>query len=378
MASFIFNLIKNIGKPVLNTINSIVQSLDSDGSERQNLALRFGLRTLPALKSGVSLDHYTRALDSGTPQYASAEEEEAANALYAMQKVREFNVLQNEIPLLGYDDYEFDVAQAYQIKVPVNMSVIQTHFCSPIMNLGAKFLSLAQKFRVFKVERITLKVNFQNQMYSTQTIAYDSIVTKENRKEMQNDIEDLMQGHDPSEAATGHMAEFYVAQEGQVPAPLPDGTMPGVFGQYLASLARIQSLPYSKTYDQVSPGDFDAEQPSFMLVGMRPAVASNPVLNTGMQFVSFDYASDFFKTYAQDGQAINLEQMPVYGKFHYAFSNTYNRDVDVITTLQYHLVCKRNVDNSTYTHIVNGDGDGDEAGEPEREVVEPMVTRHLS
>lgn len=367
MASFIFDLIKNIGKPVLNTINNIVQSLDADGSQRQQLAMRYGLRTLPANVKGVALDHYTRALDSSNPQYASIEEEEAASALFAMQKVREFNVLQNEIPLLGYDDYEFDVAQAYQIKVPVNMSMIQTHFCSPIMNLGAQFLSLAQKFRVFKVERITLKVNFQNQMYSTQTIAYDSIITKQNRTEMQKDLESLMQGHDPAEAATGHVSQFYVAQQDQTPAPLPDGTLPGLLSQYLASLSRIQSLPYSKTYDQISPGDFDAEQPSFMLVGMRPSVASNPVLNTGMQFLTFDFASDFFKTYAQDGQLINLDQMPVYGKFHYALSNTFDKDVDVITTLQYHLVCKRNVDNSTYTRVVNGE-----------EVFEPVITNYLS
>lgn len=351
----VFNVVKNVGKPLLDSINNIVQSLDGDGAQRERLARRYGLTTMlfpprgqASLPAGLidGLDHEVRPL-------ASDEERDAVNVVYAIEKVRELNVLQEEIPFLGFDEYEFVVAQSFELIVPSRLSVVQTNMCSPVMNLGAKFLSLAQKFRVFKVVGVEFDVSFQNQNYSTQTIAYDPLITEANIEEMQRDLLDYMQG--TAASATGHrVVYFHSDTQGQAP-PLPTGKPIYEFRAYTGVLSKIKALPTAKDYGQLVAGSLAVEQPSYVLAGMRREVAASPVVHPGMSFVQTSYAADFQKTFAQNGQDINMKQMPVFGKFHYAVSNTFEQAIQMITTIKYRVVLKRSIDDSTYQTIVNGE-----------------------
>lgn len=342
----IWNLIKNIGKPIANVINGIIQSLDESGQGREEIARRYGLIGGRYNYDVRPLDIQTRPLEEMTP-----EEQEAASALFAIEKVKEMNILLKEIPLLGFDEYIFENAQSYELIVPSGISVVQSHFCSPVMNLGARFLKIATEYRAFKVLGIQLDVSFQNQNYSTQTIAYDTLVTKANQREMQSDIFNYMNGTAPY--ATGHRVIYFRStNEGESPV-LPDGSTPESLGAYMNVLARIKSLPTVQDYGQLVAGNLAIENPSYVMVGMRPGVVSSPEIHAGMSYFQTSYALDFFKKFSTDGQEINFEQMPVFGKFHYAISNNFTEPIRLITTLKYKFACKRHINSSTYMNLSN-------------------------
>lgn len=340
----IWNLFKTISKPISNIINNIVQSLDESGQGREELARRYGIIGLRSYNDVQPLSRETIPLDAMTP-----EEKEATNALYAIEKVKEFNILQNEIPLLGFDEYIFEDAQSYELIVPSGISVVQSHFCSPIMNLGAKFLKIAADYRAFRVLGIQLDVSFQNQNYSTQTIAYDPLVTKGNQREMQKDLIDFMSGI--AQYATGHRVTYFRStNEGEAPI-LPDGREPESLSAYMNVLSRIKSLPTAQDYGQLVAGKLAIEDPPYVMVGMRPEIVSSSAIEAGTKFFQTSYALDFFKKIATSEEPINMEQMPVFGKFHYAVSNNFTEPIRLITTLKYKFSCKRHINNSTYTII---------------------------
>lgn len=353
--AFLVNLVRTIGKPIANVINGIIQSLDDSGKGREEIARRYGIvgrfngdidrYRFPS--ETTSLDYRTVPLDDMTP-----EEREAASALFAIDRVREMNILLKEIPLLGYDEYIFEDAQSYELVIPSGLSVVQSHFCSPIMNLGAKFLKIATEYRAFKVLGVQLDVSFQNQNYSTQTIAYDTLVTKANQREMQNDLLGYMTGR--GQYATGHRVIYFRStNEGPDPV-LPDGSAPESLSAYMNVLSRIKSLPTAKDYGQLVAGNLAIENPSYVMVGMRPGVVSSPEIHAGMSYFQTSYALDFFKKIATDGDNINIEQMPVFGKFHYAVSNNFTEPIRLITTLKYKFSCKRHINSATYT-VMNND-----------------------
>lgn len=348
----IWNLIKNIGKPVSNVINNIIQSLDDTGSGREEIARRYniGIRryNYDVKPLAMKADTRTLPLDDMTQ-----EEQNQVSAIYAIERVMEFNLLQNEIPLLGFDEYEFDYSQSYDLTVPSGLSVVQTHFCSPIMNLGAKFLKIATEFQAFKVVKIQLDVSFQNQNYSTQTIAYDTLITKGNQKEMQTDLFNFMSGIAPY--ATGHRVVYFQSTNDGIIPNLPDGTPVQSLSAYMNILSRIKNLPTAKDYGQLVAGNLVIDNPSYVMVGMRPDVVSSPAIEAGTKYFQTNYALDFFKKFSTDNNNINMEQMPVFGKFHYAVSNSYTEPIRLITNLKYRFSCKRHIDNSTYTQILHND-----------------------
>ena len=101
--AFLVNLIRTIGKPIANVINNVVQALDDSGKGREEIAKRYGLigrvygggiEQFPSTTT-TSLDYRTVPLDDMTP-----EEREASSALFAIDRVREMNILLKEIPLL--------------------------------------------------------------------------------------------------------------------------------------------------------------------------------------------------------------------------------------------------------------------------------------
>lgn len=348
----IWNLIKNIGKPISNVINNIVQSLDSNGEGREEMARKYRTRgyNYEVLPLAMKANIFTTPLDE-----MDTEEKEVMSTIYAIERVRDFNTLQNEIALLGYDDHMETIAQSYKLTINPGVSVVQSHFCSPIMNLGAKLQSYAERFRAFRVLSIQLDISFQNQNYSTQTIAYDVLVTKENQREMQTDMYNFMQGNAPY--ATGHRVSYFKSKIDETKPEIPPNAELGSLGTYMNILSRIKSLPTSRDYSQLEAGNLTINEPPYVLVGMRPDIASSPEIHQGMKYFQTGYVMDFFKKFnyssTDPNSYINIEEMPVFGKFHYAISNNYSEPIDMITTLRYKFTFKRTINNSTYTTIVN-------------------------
>lgn len=349
--AFILDIVRKVGKPFMNVVNGLVQSLDADGTGRERVARRYGLTiplsstTIPIQNStGVNYDLVGQVGVQGRGMIPLDDEATAAaDALFAMEQVRNMNVLLNEIPWLGYDEFTFTVSQSYQFSVPYKASAIQTHFCSPMMNLGEKFLDLARNYRVFKVDGVALNVAFQNQNYSTQTVGYDAIVTKDNIRRLQSSLKEMWASGGSEKYATGHDLEYFSAKANETPA-VPDVDAVGTLGDYLFLLDRIQKLPSAKQFGQLVPAQLGIGQPSFRLVALSDSFPSLPVQNTGTEYLSFDYADDFFDPTAQ-----HADYMPVYGKFFFAVSNLFQQTVDVITTIEYRLTCKRRVEKVRYS-----------------------------
>lgn len=348
----IFNAIKTIGKPILNTVNSLVQSLDADGSDRQRMFRQGWGRNSPlisGLGGGFTPLGGMRALDmnSDKGEVAIAEEDqEVLNTAYVIKKVREMNVMINEIPFLGYDEFSVPVTQSYSVTIPSGLSLIATNFCSPAMNLGKKFVALSKDYRLFRVDKLRYTVDFQNQNFSTQTVAYDPIITKQNKKTMQEDIQKYTLKNTEETPSGQDVVYFQAYLNGNVPAP---GNRPThTQSEYMALVGRIKTLPTSSEFNQLVNGAIEYEQPGFTLVGMTTTTPAPSVIYSGMQYSTFDFTENMLERSEEAFESMGVQQMPVYGKFHFCLSNTFKEPVDIITTVEYMLTCKRNVQRATY------------------------------
>lgn len=221
------------------------------------------------------------------------EKEEASRVLFTIKRVQEFIILQNEIPLLGYDEYEYQISQVSELVILSGESVVQTVYCSPLLNVP-KFSEFCQEFEAYKVIGMRFETMNQNQDYSTQTIAYDSLLTRSNKR-------DILEDH--SQQGIRRMS---FTQGDQI---------------YTQVLSRIKSLPVSYNFNQIEKGILDIKYPSFILIG------SNPEIFEGGQF---------FETHDQE--------YPVFGKFHYAVSNQFFQPIHLLTSITYHVIFKKRID----------------------------------
>jgi len=289
-----------------------------------------------------------RALDetSGT----SPQEDIVNTALYETQRALRMNELIKELPFVAFDSFHIELEQSYQVRIPSQSSLIQTNYCSPIMNLGQQFKDLIQEYFMYKVESIQVMVRLQNQNYSTQTIAYDPVVTYDDMRTMQNDLLTLAnQGSDPATAATGHAVQYFMSVGQSQEVVGPDGKQMGTASEYLRALSDITSLENTAEYPVGQAAQMGIEGPSFRLVSMRQDHSSNPVEQDPNSYISFDAGRNFFeKVNEQNANTLYVDQMPVFGKFHFAMSNMFEKDVDLITGIKYRLVCKRRRQQSGY------------------------------
>lgn len=291
--------------------------------------------------AGVRALDGARALGDETQQ--TPQDEIVNVALYETQKALRMNELIKELPFVTFDSFNIFVDQSYQVTIPSGMSIVQTNYCSPIMNLGQNFKDLIDEYLVYKVAGIEVTINMQNQNYSTQTIAYDPMVTHDDIVTMQEDLGRLATGADPSTAATGHMVKYYWGSVTATDPNVrdPNGREIGTINEYLRALSDITSLENATKYPIGTAAAMGIEGPSFRLISMRPDRTSNPVEQDPNSYLSFDAARDFFKQFEQSNDTFYVNQMPVFGKFYFALSNLFEKDVDLITGIKYHLVCKR-------------------------------------
>lgn len=371
----ILNGIRRFGKPIANVINGVIQSLDATGEGRYRVMNDIRLaRGLPIL----TLDGYPKTLASGEENAymrvlgeASADEREEAAAVYTAEQARGMNVILNEIPFFSNQDYDIVLNQSYSITVPTYSGIVQEIYANPLMNLGGRLVNLAQEYRVMRVNSIEIRLERQNEIYSTRVISYNPVITKRDRNEMINDLEqyyangpNVPENTNPKKInPLGSRTLFFYGSTDltQEQKELLQAKLEGYeihdFVSYVRTTNKLQELAVSKTVEQLPESTLGIAQPGMRLVGMTKQMNTNPVYYPGMEYVALDYTDGFLVD--NNGKLVpdrNMvsSQMPVYGAFYMFFSNMFNKDVDQILTIQYHLTCKQRIDGSTYN-----DPDGD-------------------
>lgn len=296
-----------------------------------------------------------RALDGvralGDETQPSLQEEVATTALYEVQRALHMNNLIKELPFISYDEFVMPLEQSYSVTIPSNTSLVQINYCCPIMNFGNQFQTLINDFYVYKVTGIELTVNLQNQLYSTQTIAYDPVISADDIASMQRDLTNLsLPDSDMASAATGHMVHYFTTDiNDNDPGFDINGKRMGTTSEYLRVLSEIKKLDNATQFPNGTPGQMGVTGPSFRLVAMRPDHVSNPVQQDSNSFLAFDAARGFFDKMPVGNTALfHVEQMPVFGKFYYTLSNTFEKTVDLITGIKCVVVCKRRKSSGGY------------------------------
>lgn len=284
----------------------------------------------------------------------TAEEAAAMSAMYDLQKALYMNENIEELPFTGFESYPIRLTQSYTLTIPSNTSLVETTYCSPLMNLGEQFKKLSHEYMMYKVIAVKVSIDLQNQNYSTPIFGYDPILSQEDIQTMQNDLWNLSEN--PANAgntATGHKLQYYYATlkvQNEEPGKVgPNGQKLEGTGKYTRALSDIKSLASSVQYGITEPAAMGMRGPSFRLISMRDDHVSNPVQQSPHKYLSFDGAHYFFeKNTGATDKEIYVAQMPVYGKFHFALSNTFTSNVDLITTVEYTIVCKRKKPASGY------------------------------
>ena len=346
--STILNILRTVGKPVANAINGVIQSLDADGNGRLHainaMRQQDGRPLLTTNAMRGNLRDVVTVLGDATP-----DESDAASAAVAAQHARDLNIMLHEIPFFEMDEYAIELRQSVAVAIPSNASLIASVCLSPVMNLGGILSNLARQFAVMRVNGVFLEVAQQNQIYSTVELAYDPTVSRADIDDMTTDLEGF---YADGKEAFGTRITYYTASAGQVPGQVEiNGAAyeQGSFSTYTTRLNRIKRTVTAARAATLPDSTLGIAQPGFRLCPMSSVMPSSPVYFSGMQYIGLEYARDFIGAQGEHMEMNDADsQMPVYGKFYYAMSNTYAQPVDQILTVRYNITCKYRRDGATY------------------------------
>lgn len=383
----------NILRPAIKTGAGLLNSILGDEDERlkyvsevyRNPSLLRGnpLLRIPGYQQPLSpvqaLDG-VYALDSGNPKDLTEDQKQLINAIYTEQFSRIMSESMEELPYFGYDTYQYQMSQSYSVPIPTGTSLIETTYCCPIMNLGNAFKEMASKYHVYKIDGIELSIEAQNQNYSTQIIGYDTLVTNEDIKIIQEDLETLANGGNKRSSATGHSVKYYYAERVPVDETLekieekqrgrredrkehkgegesktveptigPDGKPLKSFSEYLIETSKIKRLVSSASFHVGSNANVGVNSPGCRFVSMRRDQVSDEKSSPPGTYTLFSAAQDFFVQETETNRdQLYMHKMPVYGKIHFAVSNQYDKEINLITTINYVITCKRDIQKASY------------------------------
>lgn len=365
--SKVFNVIKKVGKPILNSINAVVQSLDDNGRQKTFAEILAGIKhpigggMVNPFLNVQSLDGTMRPLDAATD-----EERQQVQTIYAAEQAHAMNVILNEIPFFDYKEYEFTLTQSFAVTVPSQTSLIQTIYANPLMNLGGKLINLAAQFEVMRVNGISLCIQQQNEFYSTRQVAYSSVIKSEDREEMLRDLEQYYEnGPNVAENANpnkitpvGAKSLFFYAtdsmteQERQEIQRRNPTLHIGEFSQFVDLSNKITTLENSSNVAELERSTLVVPEPTMRMLAMKRGIATNPVYCAGMEYISLDYTDGYYveKEYGYGPDRDRIESlMPVYGKFYFYLSNRFEKAVDQIVDISYSITCRYPISSATYT-----------------------------
>lgn len=226
----ILSSIWRVVRPILKTTTGVLHNVLGDEDQRLRYVSEmahnpYALRGSPLFNiagalqapTGVQALEGVYALDSGNPSDLTEQQRQIINALYTEQVCSILAETIQDLPYSGYDSFQFELTQSYSVPIPTGTSLIETNYCSPIMNLGRAFQEKAAGYYVYKVDCISLQIEAQNQNYSTQIIGYDPLVTDDDIATIQEDLAKLANGGNPRTSATGHSVRYYYADNTQIP-----------------------------------------------------------------------------------------------------------------------------------------------------------------
>lgn len=254
----------------------------------------------------------------------------------------------NEIPFAAMDEYAVELRQSVSVAIPSNSSLIAAVYLSPVMNLGGMLSNLAQQYALMRIDGVSLEVAQQNQIYSTVEIAYDPTLAKADIAEMLSDLTRFYaDGNTPFGVRIAYFTSSAGATAGQV-------EINGItyqqkdFATYTNALNRIKRSMAAQRASALPDSAMTIAQPGFRLCPMANTMPADPIYRPGMEYVALEYAADFITDDGHMQLADADSPMPVYGKFYYAMSNTYEQPVDQILTVRYSITCKHRRDGSSY------------------------------
>ena len=251
-----------------------------------------------------------------------------------IRNAAEYALLVNDMFLKGPDMSRSSVVleQSISIAIGNEMAIIMTLILSPLMTLGQQFKDLAETWKTYRILGITVSSTLVGSIWGTQTLSYEPIVTKKNKRQIQAQLWALATDGPSIHQSPIGMIERKYSDLFEVKTESMDA--------YVHKISQIKRHATVVQSDSNTTCLVTVRDPIQWPVAMKASCQSPPLASGPGTWQTFGAEADFFKKRPLDNDgSFYAATIPVFGTSTYAISNQSGKEEHVELSVRYRIEC---------------------------------------